>query len=76
MKAVNGGLHHQAQILLVSIFSLWILLVKTDCHYGPHGLISVDGHSPAMAARELLAILPDSYGGAVDTGLGQGIKRK
>jgi hypothetical protein len=34
MKAVNGGLHHQAQILLVSIFSLWILLVKTDCHYG------------------------------------------
>jgi hypothetical protein len=29
MKAVNGGLHHQEQILLVSIFSLRILLVKT-----------------------------------------------
>ena len=34
MKAVNGGLHHQAQVLLVSIFSLQILLVKTDRGYG------------------------------------------
>ena len=29
MKAVIGGLHHQAQILLESIFSLRIPLVKT-----------------------------------------------
>lgn len=34
MKAVNGGLHHQTQILLARIFGLPIGIVKTCLGWG------------------------------------------
>ena len=35
MKAVNGGLHHQAQIVLASILRLIALLVKISNDFRP-----------------------------------------
>lgn len=76
MKAVNGGLHHQAQILLARIFDLCIPVVKKSVEYGSAAVARNCFSSAAVACITGRSVADIYYGGAVDRVSGPGIERR